>query len=398
MRLDGLGGPAERRDLRVVRAYYFAYVGGVGFISPFLNLFYTSLGLSGKQIGTFGSIGGVVAMLVAPVWVNEVRKRPHPRRYVQLSLVLGALAYGLIAQQTAFLPIAAIVFFQALATVAVSPLSDALAVRVTRAAGAGYGTVRVMGSLGWIFSVLASGWLISRFGFKVGFYLTSLAYLTGAALLALVRSENFAAWPTPDRPKTGLRVALRRVAGDRALVGFALALVLIGFLTSGVTQFENVYLAQLGAGSGLIGVAGIMSAIVELPGMVYSDRAVRRLSAHRALRVSLLMYVALRLVVLAFPAVFTIMAVRFTGGVGFSLYTVAFVGLISGRTPSDETGAVLALYSVTIAGLVNIVAAPVAGALFDALGARWLYAFAAAGYAAAFGVLWLTRPKPAAAG
>ena len=37
-------------------------------------------------------------------------------------------------------------------------------------------------------------------------------------------------------------------------------------------------------------------------------------------------------------------------------------------------------------------ASPVGGALFDALGARWLYALAAAGYAAALLTLWLTRP------
>ena len=387
------GALPEQRDLFMVRAYYFAYVGGIGFISPFLNLFYTSLGLSGKDIGTFGSIGGTVSMLLAPYLVNEVRKSRHARRYVQLSLLAGAAAYTLIAQQSSYWPIAVIVFFQALATVAISPLSDALAVRVTRAAGAGYGTVRVMGSLGWIFSVLASGWLVQQFGFKIGFYLTSLAYLAGALLLGFVRTENFTGWSAAGRPKTGVRLALRRVAGDRVLVGFALALVCINFFNSGVLQFENVYLAQLGATNAVIAVAGVMSAIVELPSMVYSDRAVRRLTPQTALQIALVMYVGLRLVVLAFPAVLTIMAMRFITGTGFSLYTVAFVALIAGRTPQDETGAVLALYSVTIAGLVNIVAAPISGALFDALGARWLYVYAALGYAMAFAALWLTRPK-----
>jgi PPP family 3-phenylpropionic acid transporter len=389
-----LSGVVERRDLRVVRAYYFVYVGGVGFISPFLNLFYTSLGLSGKQIGTFASIGGAVAMLIAPAWVNEVRKRPNPRSYIQLGLSLSALAYLLIAQQTSFWPIALIVFFQALATVGIAPLSDMLAVRVARAAGAGYGTVRVMGSLGWIFTVLASGWLIQRFGFKPGFYLASLAYASAALLLFGVRPQNFSAWSSSDRPQTSLRGALRRVAGDRILVGFALALALIGFLNNGVLQFENVYLAQLGATKSLISIASILSAIVELPFMIYSDRIVRRLGAHRALLAALGMYVGLRLIVLVLPATLTIMAVRFVTGVSFSLYTVAFIGLISSRTPPDEAGAVLALYSVTLAGLVSILASPIAGALFDSLGARWLYAFAAAGYSAAVIILWFTRsPK-----
>jgi MFS family permease len=90
------------------------------------------------------------------------------------------------------------------------------------------------------------------------------------------------------------------------------------------------------------------------------------------------------------------MIVRFIGGVAFSLYTISFVGLISGRTQSSETGTVLALYSVTIAGMVNIFAAPVGGAIFDAVGARWLYAFSVAGYILAVLTLWLTRPKTSA--
>jgi hypothetical protein len=47
---------------------------------------------------------------------------------------------------------------------------------------------------------------------------------------------------------------------------------------------------------------------------------------------------------------------------------------------------------VTIAGLVNMLAAPVSGAVFDAIGARWLYALAAIGYAIGLLSLWMTRP------
>jgi MFS family permease len=100
-----------------------------------------------------------------------------------------------------------------------------------------------------------------------------------------------------------------------------------------------------------------------------------------------------RLIVLVLPYIATIMIVRFIGGVAFSFYTISFIGLISRRTNSSETGTVLALYSVTIAGMVSIFAAPVGGAIFDAVGARWLYAFAAVGYITAVLILWLTRPK-----
>jgi MFS family permease len=108
---------------------------------------------------------------------------------------------------------------------------------------------------------------------------------------------------------------------------------------------------------------------------------------------ALLMISLQRGIILLLPSITTIMIVRFIGGVSFSFYTIAYMGIISSRTKSSETGTVLALYTVTLAGLVNILAAPVSGAIFDALGARWLYALAMTGYALGMLVLWFTRPS-----
>jgi MFS family permease len=87
------------------------------------------------------------------------------------------------------------------------------------------------------------------------------------------------------------------------------------------------------------------------------------------------------------------MIVRFIGGVAFSLYTVSYIGLISNRTNESETGTVLALYTVTLASLVSVLAAPVSGAIFDMIGTRWLYALSASGYAIGALCVWLTRPR-----
>jgi PPP family 3-phenylpropionic acid transporter len=180
---------------------------------------------------------------------------------------------------------------------------------------------------------------------------------------------------------------------DRTLLGFAIALIFIGFLNSGVLQFENVFLSQLGASKRLISVAGILSAVVELPFMIYADRFMHRLGAHRLMLVAVTLTFLQRITVLFLPSIPTIMIVRFIGGMGFSFYTISFIGLISSRTQASETGTVLALYTVTIAGLVSIIAAPIGGAIFDAVGARWLYGFSALGYIIGATSLWLTRPK-----
>jgi MFS family permease len=371
----------EQRDLLLARAYYFAYLGGWGFILPFINLFYVSLGLSGKQIGTLSATSSLVGLVIAPLLVSEIKKRPHPERYLQWALAGGALAYLLISQQQAFWFILPIVFFQALILSGLVPLSDSMAVSVANAAGTGYGSVRVWASVGWIVSVLSAGWLIERLGFGAGFGGVAIGFVSAATLVFFIRKEHFAPPKnTAEPPRPGLKATLQRVGRDPILLAFAVALVFIGFLNNGVLQFENVYLSELGASKSLISVAGILSAVVELPFMLWADKIVKRISAPRLMLMAFLIIILQRLMVLLFPSIESIMLARFIGGTSFSFYTVAFIGLISSRTQPHETGTVLALYTVTISGLVSMLAAPVSGAIFDAVGTRWLYALSVLGY------------------
>ena len=380
------------RDLIFARAYYFAFMGGWGFILPFINLFYVSLGLSGAQIGTIGSVSATVGLVVSPILVSEIKKRPQARGILQASLMLGAIGYFLLGQQTVFLGILVMIFFQSLVGAGIMPASDAMAVHVSEEAGTGYGSVRVWASVGWILTVPASGWLIERFGFQAGFLGVSLMWLTGALLTLLIQPRYFVSRRLAGQLQSNLRTALRRIVSDRTLLGYAIALIFMGFLNNCVLQFENVFLAELGASKLLISFAGILSAIVELPFMIYADRYVRRVGAHRVMLFATLMIFFQRAAVLLLPSIGTIMIVRFIGGVSFSFMTIASVFLISSRTDPAETGTVLAIYTVTLAGLVSVLAAPVSGGIFDAIGARWLYALAVIGYGIGLLSMWLTRP------
>jgi len=383
------------KDLFFTRAHYFAFMGGLGFISPFINLFYVNLGLSGTQIGTITSTGSIVGLLFAPFIVNEIKKRPQARGLLQTALLLGALGYFFLGHQTIYLLILVNVFLQSLAISSIMPVSDSMAVSLSHESADGYGSIRVFGSLGWIVAVLASGWLIERFGFIAGFTGISLMWSFGALMILFIQPRFFITQHNNQLPKPNLLTTAKRVISDRTLLGFAIALIFVGFMNSGVLQFENVFLSQLGASKQLISIAGTMGAIVELPFMLYADRFVHRYGASRILFIALIMTAVQRVVVLAFPSIAMIMIARFIGGTAFSLYTVSYIGLISSRTDPAETGTVLALYTVTLASLVSILAAPVSGAIFDVIGARWLYALATSGYAIGAVCVWLTRPTPA---
>jgi len=375
-----------RRDLWKLRAYYFFLVGGSGFISPFFNLFLTRQSLDGFQIGLIVAVGSIIGLVAAPTWTRWSARSQRPLRLLQISLVLSAVVTVVLGQQHLFVWLMFLYTLRVLVGAGAQPLSDALALKVTRLLNAGYGSVRVWGSFGWAVIVLAAGWLNEHVNIQAAFWGCGLAMVVGAWLLTRMGPAASAppagAGAASARP--GFREGLRRVWQDRPLVLLGVMLAIIGLGGIGVTQFENVYLSQLGAPDSLIGVASMVGSVVEIPGMLFSDRMVSRFRPAPILLASLAMSAGMRLLVFAFPSVFLIIAVKAAWGLAFSFYTVALIKFIGERTHSHETATALAIFTVTLPSIINITGTPLAGYAFDLLGAHWLYLVSAAGYVLGF--------------
>jgi PPP family 3-phenylpropionic acid transporter len=385
--MDSSDSALQRRDLKFTRLYYFFFYGGVGFISPFLNIFYVRLGLSGTQIGWNAAVASLITLVAAPFWANKGERWLNPRVMLQMALLLSALGYFLLAWQTVFWGIVAVTIFRTLVGAGLSPLSDGLALAVTRVNRAGFGSVRVWASIGWVVTVLFSGWLIQRTDLRAGLLGAGLTTIVGAAVVLGIRSHHFSGRGTGGQQTASLRTVVRGLQHNPGMVGVALMLITIGSANNGVAQFETVYLDTLGAKETVIGIAGMLSAVVEIPCMLLADRLASRKGAFHLLLIAMLMLAALRGLVFLIPAVMTILVERAVGGVAFSFYTVALIRLIGQQTDPQETRTVLALYTVTLASLIGMVAPPFAGAAYDRFGARWLYPIAAAGYLLAWIIL-----------
>jgi PPP family 3-phenylpropionic acid transporter len=387
----------DRHDLIRTRLYYFLFYAGLGFMSPFLNLFYIQLGLTGTQIGWVTSLGALITLIAAPFWANRNARWQHPRDRLQLFLTLTALSYFLLSQQYVFLGIALVSAFRALVSAGVSPLSDSLALSISRAVRAGFGSIRVWGSLGWVVLVPLSGWIVGQTSLNIS--LVGAAILTASAALILytIGAEHFSVKKIQAQVLPNFRSVINRLRSNRMMLAVAALIAIIGLGNSGVLQFESVYLRQLGASDGLIGIAGMLSAVMELPCMLWADRLVSRHGSTVMLLVSMLIYTALRATVLIIPSIATIMLMRAGQGIAFSFYTVALARLIGEQSTLHETRTVMALYTITLTNLVSIVGSPLTGAAFDAFGARWLYLIATAGYFLAFVSLRVARQPANAA-
>jgi PPP family 3-phenylpropionic acid transporter len=369
------------RNLWTMRVYYFLWLGGLGFFWPFFNLFCARLGLNGTQIGWIASISALMALIFSPIWTNIAVKSGKGRLILQISLITTAILAIILGQQVTFLLILVINAIRIIAFAAISPLSDSLAVSVTESTRSGFGSIRVWASVGWCPIVLIAGWLIEQKGISIIFVGTSATMILAAISLIFINHS----WLNTKRSQSEISHSLFSVINtllhNRAAVGFGLLLIAIGIGNCGVQQFEILYMDKLGSSEFLIGVAGMIGAIIELPMMPWTDRLLRgKSTARQLLLFSMLSYAVLRLMVYFFPSVAMIIITRVLAGVSFSFYTIAGIRYISDLLPDPARGTVMALYTVTLINIINIFATPLTGMAYDLFGAPWMYAIAALGY------------------
>jgi MFS family permease len=81
-----------RRELFAVKLFYFAFIGALGVVLPYLSVFLKQLGLSAFQIGVISGIRPFLGFLAAPAW-GAVADRYSIRRVLMLVSMLAWLAF-----------------------------------------------------------------------------------------------------------------------------------------------------------------------------------------------------------------------------------------------------------------------------------------------------------------
>lgn len=130
----------------------------------------------------------------------------------------------------------------------------------------------------------------------------------------------------------------------------------------------------------MIGWLNTVGAIVELPMMLLADRVLHRKGSAFTLKLAFWVSAISLIFIVAHPSLISFFFYRIICGIADSFMVVSFTVFIVERAPAQQSATVLALYTITIAGVVNILFSPISGMIFDAFGAYWLYVLAMAGY------------------
>jgi PPP family 3-phenylpropionic acid transporter len=382
------------RNLRLIRWYYFLWIGAGGFLSPFVTLFYKSRGFNGTEIGLLSAFGAVIGMLAAPVWGRRGDASRHPRRLIMVAL-LGSACFALLrGMQSLFWTVSIFIVLDALIGSGAGSLSVVQAVAAADGEKSGFGSVRLWGSLGWAAATPLAGLLIERLGLYVPFAGYAVMLAAAVAVLFFVRGPA----RTRSAEERARRVPVRRMiatlARSRTMVAVALAFTVVWIATNGRSQFETLYMNQLGARASLIGIANTVSALFEVPFMLLADRLIARHGSGRILRLSMLAQAAAYLPIVLVPSIPSFFVLRIMASIALSFNVPAYYHYLVENAPESQGGTAVSLFDVTLRSGVGLLAAPLSGVLFDLLGAYWLYVIGLGGCLLAWLVLQgLARPS-----
>lgn len=353
------------RNTHYASALYFLYYGAMGALYPFLNLYYQRVGLSGTQIGLLAALPAVVNFLAASVWSALADRLGFHRGLLTLALLgvaVTGFAFSLTAQFVFLLGIALLfaVFLGPL-----MPLMDSAALEIAKQERTDFGRLRLWGTVGWILSAWAFGYLVDRH-FRLLFF-GFAGLMTLAAVLSLFQPRPTWAWERP------VWEGVRQLLGRPGVAPFLVSAFLLWVSSSGGTQFLSLYLSDIGAGGSTIGAAWAVAAVSEVPMLFFSGWWLRKMGLRGFLFLGYLVYAARWFCFSVNRVPGLVVPLQLLQGFSFTAFLVGGVTLMGRAAPRGLEATAQALFSGTAMGLGGFAGSLLGGYLYQTQGITRLY-------------------------
>ena len=261
-----------------IGAQYFLYFGVLGIFLPYFNLYCYHLGFSGFQIGLLSGLRSVTLVVFSLVWATLADRLQNRKAIYVLCSTAAAAAWALFlaSEDFGFLLLVTIlygIFFAPIISFLEAFTMDALNRDKRR-----YGRIRAWGSVSFILTVLALGWIIDAYGIRI--------ILTLILLGGLAQAAGAVAVPRTRRRETGKPQTDRGFLVEHRTVVFLVCAFLMLVSHGTYYGFFSIHLDALGYGKAVIGAAWALSSTAEILAMVFSERLFRRFSLEAVLAVS----------------------------------------------------------------------------------------------------------------
>ncbi|MEA2776325.1 MAG: transporter, family, 3-phenylpropionic acid transporter [Acetobacteraceae bacterium] len=366
-----------------VAAFLGAYF-AANAINAFMPLWFADRGLSASDIGQILGAAAFLRVLAGPGWGN-VADRIGRRRPVLLFAAFTAAGLGLsYAAATGFVPLLLIAAAQGIASSAINPLADSLALALAREGRLEYGPVRAVGSATFMLATAAVGWLLNRAGSWLVPWLLATGYGASAILSAFLPE---AATP-PAAPQAFAGLMLFRNPAFRLVVSCT---ALIQGAHAAYYGFAALFWRAQGLSDTVIGLLIAEGIVAEILLFARGRRLVERLGP-AGLTACAASASVVRWTITAFAPPLPILAlVQFVHAATFAMQHLSAMMVLNRFVPTERAATAQALHSALGYGAPTGLMMMLSGWLYARYGGMVFLAMAVVSGAALLLIAPLTR-------
>jgi PPP family 3-phenylpropionic acid transporter len=352
---------------RAVPAYIVYFI-AISAWSPYLSLYYQSLGITLGQIGVIMALASTVGMISSPMWGALHDRYPHSVVLLPLAGLIGGLGgYGLATVGATPLILPAAAMFSC-GTAGIGPMIDVRVLELTGSDRTRYGRIRAVGSASFMIGAPLVGLLKDHEGPGSIFWVLIPAILIGTLLATTI----------PGRTRVVRAASLFRAPGE-VLRYRPVAVFLIGYLICFIAinaqaSYLGPYLHSLGASNELVGWAAALGAAFEIPSMVFFPRLARRFGVERLILVGALGVALRQIANITFVDPNVLVLCSMLQGSSYALLVVGGVTFVSRKAPKGTAATAQGLLSGAVLSLSAIIGNGGGGQLAALLTIRGMYA------------------------
>ena len=245
-------------------------------------------------------------------------------------------------------------------------LSDSTALSLLGTHREDYGRYRLGGSIGYIITAFSAGFIFEKTGLGVMFPAYGLV-MTGFAIVALLL------------PPVQQHVVQKKVRGEisqmirqPAWILFIACVFLCWIAVNASIMFLSVSLSTMGASQSLIGMVSTISAIAEMPFMLYSGWFLRRYGPVRLLSVAMGLMMVRYLLLGLMPSPIWALAINPINGPAFAFFWNSAINHANKMAPPHLAGTAQGLL-ISATSLAGVLSSLLTGWLFDQLGPSGIF-------------------------
>lgn len=371
-------------------AVYFFFFGAMGAMTPFLPIYYRSVGLSATEIALLLSVPPVMLFLSQPIFGPLADRSGHRGRlFARVTLCAGA-AGGLVSLGSSLWSLLPLVALWSFFSGPLGPIADSIALGEVQRTGVSFPQLRLWGSVSFVVTSTLGGWLYNRIDLRWAF-----ALYAGISLITLAMARRL--------PGDGMSAAskslppLRTLFKNPALTGFLLCSGLLQTTQAAHAAFLSIHIGNLGGSNSVVGLAWAIAATCEVPVWLYLARITRRVGAMPLLAISAFMYGIRWILVGLAPSAGVVLVLQVLQSCSFALFLPTAVVLVGELVPAELRTSGQALLTLVNSGIATVIGTLLAGRVVDLTSTSVLYRSAGVvALAAGLGFLILLRRTRAA--